>query len=82
MENMIKSLNELGINVTNTITNNEEFMLVCRTKNDNMIVVAHQLVDEFEDAGMLYTLDVYNANTLNCFGEAEQLLEAVKNYIK
>lgn len=56
-------------------------MLVGRTKNDNMIVVAHQKMDDFGDDGLLYTLEVYNSGTINCFMEAGQLVEALQNYL-
>lgn len=55
--------------------------MVGRTKNDNMIVVAHQKMDDFGDDGLLYTLEVYNSGTINCFMEAGQLVEALQNYL-
>lgn len=68
-------LKSLGLFVNQNYGN----VVTCWTKREHLIVVGFK---NYEDFGDVYTLETYNASTINCFEKWEDLLECLKNYLK
>jgi len=82
MNELIAKLNELGLTTTTSLSNDhDEFMIVCRTPSNNMVVVSH-ISFEYTGSEPVYAVDFYNCTTTNCFYTVEPMLEAIKNYLK
>lgn len=70
-----RKLTDLGL----TVRQNGN-VYICRTQRDNLVVVDFGYDDLIEKE--VWSLETYNNPTVNCFENVDDLLEALKNYLK